>query len=112
MPSALQASSNWPIPRSVRTRRTPDAARVNGEERQSFPTSDMVHGVEALIEHISSIITLHPRDMIATGTSVGCGIVERPPRLLNDGDVVDCEIVGYPGCRNAIRIPAQRAKKH
>lgn len=87
-------------------------ARVNGEERQSFPTSDMVHGVEALIEHISSIITLHPGDMIATGTSVGCGIVERPPRLLNDGDVVDCEIVGYPGCRNAIRIPAQRTKKH
>lgn len=86
-------------------------ARVNGEERQNFPTSDMVHGVEALIEHISSIITLRPGDMIATGTSLGCGIVEKPPRLLNDGDVVDCEIVGYPGCRNAIRIPAQRAKR-
>ncbi len=86
-------------------------ARVNGEERQSFPTSDMVHGVEALIEYISAIITLHPGDMIATGTSVGCGIVDRPPRLLNDGDVVDCEIVGYPGCRNILRIPAQRTKK-
>ncbi len=86
-------------------------ARVNGEERQSFPTSDMVHGVEALIEYISAIITLHPGDMIATGTSIGCGIVEKPPRLLNDGDVVDCEIVGYPGCRNVMRIPAQKARK-
>jgi 2-keto-4-pentenoate hydratase/2-oxohepta-3-ene-1,7-dioic acid hydratase in catechol pathway len=86
-------------------------ARVNGEQRQSFPTADMVHDVPALIEYISAIITLHPGDMIATGTSVGCGIVDRPPRLLNDGDVVDCEIVGYPGCRNTMRIPAQRAKK-
>ena len=86
-------------------------ARVNGEERQSFPTSDMVHGVQALIAYISAIITLHPGDLIATGTSVGCGIVDRPPRLMNDGDVVECEIVGYPGCRNVFRIPAQRTKK-
>jgi len=86
-------------------------ARVNGEERQNFPTSDMVHGVPALIEQISSIITLRPGDMIATGTSVGCGIVDVPPRLLNDGDVVECEVVGYPGCRNIIRIPAQKKKK-
>jgi 2-keto-4-pentenoate hydratase/2-oxohepta-3-ene-1,7-dioic acid hydratase in catechol pathway len=86
-------------------------ARVNGEERQRFPTGDMVHGVEALIEAISAIITLRPGDMIATGTSVGCGIVERPPRLLNDGDVVECEIVGFPGCKNAIRIPAQQKTK-
>ena len=63
---------------------------------------------EVDIERISTIITLHPGDMIVTGTSVGCGIVDRPPRLLNDGDVVECEIVGYPGCRNVIRIPAQR----
>ena len=86
-------------------------ARVNGEEQQNFPTSDMVHGVPALIEQISSIITLHPGDMIATGTSVGCGIVDVPPRLLSDGDVVECEIVGYPGCRNVIRIPAQKKKR-
>jgi 2-keto-4-pentenoate hydratase/2-oxohepta-3-ene-1,7-dioic acid hydratase in catechol pathway len=83
-------------------------ARVNGEERQNFPTSDMVHDTAALIEYLSALITLHPGDMVATGTSVGCGIVDRPPRLLNDGDVVECEIVGYAGCRNAIRIPAQR----
>jgi 2-keto-4-pentenoate hydratase/2-oxohepta-3-ene-1,7-dioic acid hydratase in catechol pathway len=86
-------------------------ARVNGQERQSFPTSDMVHDVPAIIEYISAIITLSPGDMIATGTSVGCGIVDRPPRLLNDGDTVDCEIVGYPGCRNVMRIPAQRKQK-
>jgi hypothetical protein len=42
------------------------------------------------------------------GTSVGIGIVEVPPRLLDDGDVVECEVVGWPGCRNVVRIPAQR----
>jgi 2-keto-4-pentenoate hydratase/2-oxohepta-3-ene-1,7-dioic acid hydratase in catechol pathway len=85
-------------------------ARVNGEERQNFPTSDMVHDTAGLIEYISAIITLHPGDLIATGTSVGCGIVDRPPRLLNNGDVVECEIVGFPGCRNIIRIPGQNRK--
>jgi acylpyruvate hydrolase len=80
--------------------------RVNGEQRQSFPTSDMVHGVKELIEYMSAIITLNPGDMIATGTSVGCGIVERPPRMLNNGDVVECEITGYPGTRNKLYIHA------
>ena len=45
-----------------------------------------------------------------------CGIVgmvdfktgQVPPRLLDDGDVVECEIAGWPGCRNVVRIPAQR----
>jgi 2-keto-4-pentenoate hydratase/2-oxohepta-3-ene-1,7-dioic acid hydratase in catechol pathway len=66
----------------------------------------MVHGVKELIEYMSAIITLNPGDMIATGTSVGCGIVERPPRMLNNGDVVECEITGYPGTRNKLYIQA------
>jgi acylpyruvate hydrolase len=83
--------------------------RVNGEERQRYPTSDFVHDVAGTIEYISSIITLHPGDLLSMGTSVGIGIVEVPPRLLGDGDVVECEVAGWPGCRNVIRIPAQRA---
>ncbi len=86
-------------------------ARVNEEQRQRFSTSDMVHSVPALIEQVSSIITLRPGDMISTGTSVGCGIVDVPPRLLNEGDVVECAIVGYPGCRNTMRIPAQKMRR-
>ena len=60
------------------------------------------------IAYISSIITLNPGDLLSMGTSVGIGIVEVPPRLLNDGDVVECEIAGWPGCRNVVYIPAQR----
>jgi 2-keto-4-pentenoate hydratase/2-oxohepta-3-ene-1,7-dioic acid hydratase in catechol pathway len=79
--------------------------RVNGEERQNYSLGDAVFGVETIIEWISSRITLHPGDLIAMGTGLGVGIVDRPPRLLRDGDVVECEIAGYQGCRNTFRIP-------
>ena len=68
----------------------------------------MVHDVADTIAYISSIITLNPGDLLSMGTSVGIGIVEAPPRLLNDGDVVECEIAGLPGCNNIVYIPAQR----
>lgn len=81
--------------------------RVNGDERQRYPTSDMVHDVAATIAYTSSFITLLPGDMISMGTSLGIGIIEIPPRLLRDGDRVECEIDGYPGCSNVFRIPGQ-----
>lgn len=83
-------------------------AHVNGEQRQRYPMSDAVHDVAATVAYISARITLNPGDLIAMGTSLGIGIVEVPPRLLNDGDTVECAIEGYPGCRNVFRIPAQR----
>lgn len=81
--------------------------RVNGEERQRYPASDMIHDVAATIAYTSSFITLLPGDMISMGTSLGIGIIEIPPRLLHDGDRVECEIDGYPGCDNVFRIPGQ-----
>ena len=83
-------------------------AVVNGEERQRYPASDMVHDVAATLAYASSIITLNPGDMFSMGTSLGIGIIEVPPRLLNDGDVVECAIDGFPGCRNRFDIPGQR----
>jgi 2-keto-4-pentenoate hydratase/2-oxohepta-3-ene-1,7-dioic acid hydratase in catechol pathway len=38
------------------------------------------------------------------GTSSGIGIAEVPPRLLQDGDVVQAELSGYPGTSNTIRF--------
>ncbi len=81
--------------------------RVNGEERQRYLASDMIHDVAATIAYTSSFITLLPGDMISMGTSLGIGIIEIPPRLLHDGDRVECEIDGYPGCNNIFRIPGQ-----
>lgn len=77
--------------------------RVNGEEKQRFSTSDMVHTVAEAIEYITARITLHPGDVITTGTSLGIGIVKKPPVFLDDGDVVEVQIEGYPALRNRIQ---------
>jgi 2-keto-4-pentenoate hydratase/2-oxohepta-3-ene-1,7-dioic acid hydratase in catechol pathway len=76
--------------------------RVNGVERQRFPTSDMVHGIAEVIEFITARITLNPGDVITTGTSLGIGIIQKPPVFLKEGDVVEVQIEGYPALRNRI----------
>lgn len=76
--------------------------RVNGEERQRFSPADMVHDVASVVEYLSGLVTLEPGDLIATGTSVGIGIIQDPPALLADGDVVECELTGYSGTCNEI----------
>jgi 2-keto-4-pentenoate hydratase/2-oxohepta-3-ene-1,7-dioic acid hydratase in catechol pathway len=76
--------------------------RVNGEQKQRFSTGDMVHSVAEVIEYISARITLNPGDVISTGTSVGIGIIKKPPVFLDPGDVMEIEIEGYPTLRNVI----------
>lgn len=76
--------------------------RVNGQERQRFSTNDMVHTVAQTIEYITSRITLNPGDVITTGTSLGIGIIQKPPVFLQEGDVVEVEIEGYPTLSNRI----------
>jgi 2-keto-4-pentenoate hydratase/2-oxohepta-3-ene-1,7-dioic acid hydratase in catechol pathway len=76
--------------------------RVNGEEKQRFSTDDMVHTVAQTIEYITARITLNPGDVITTGTSLGIGIIKKPPVFLNEGDVVEVQIEGYPALRNRI----------
>jgi 2-keto-4-pentenoate hydratase/2-oxohepta-3-ene-1,7-dioic acid hydratase in catechol pathway len=65
---------------------------VNGEMRQSSNTSQMVHRIERQIEYLSTAFTLEPGDLIATGTPEGIGASMKPPRFLQPGDVVRCEI--------------------
>lgn len=76
--------------------------RVNGVEKQRFSTSDMVHTVAEVIEYISARITLNPGDVITTGTSLGIGIIKKPPEFLKEGDVVEVQIDGYPALRNRV----------
>jgi 2-keto-4-pentenoate hydratase/2-oxohepta-3-ene-1,7-dioic acid hydratase in catechol pathway len=61
---------------------------VNGELRQDANTKALVHDCFALVEHLSSALTLEPGDVITTGTPAGVGITMKPPRLLCVGDVV------------------------
>jgi 2-keto-4-pentenoate hydratase/2-oxohepta-3-ene-1,7-dioic acid hydratase in catechol pathway len=76
---------------------------VNGEVMQSTTTSLMIHPVARLIEYISSLITLAPGDIIATGTPAGVGFSRDPKIFLKDGDVVTVTISGVGSLTNPVR---------
>ena len=73
---------------------------VNGELRQDASTQDMIFDIPTLIETCSRGITLHPGDLIATGTPAGVGMGMKPPRWLRAGDVVRIEIDGLGAIEN------------
>jgi 2-keto-4-pentenoate hydratase/2-oxohepta-3-ene-1,7-dioic acid hydratase in catechol pathway len=66
--------------------------RVNGMTLQKGHTSEMIFSVARLIAHISSLMTLEPGDIIATGTPSGVGFKRVPPVFLKEGDLVEVEI--------------------
>jgi 2-keto-4-pentenoate hydratase/2-oxohepta-3-ene-1,7-dioic acid hydratase in catechol pathway len=67
---------------------------VNGETMQNGSTRTMVYGVAHLVSYISRFMTLHPGDVISTGTPPGVGLGMKPPRYLKAGDVVELGIEG------------------
>lgn len=69
-------------------------SRVNGEVMQDSNTSELIFSVADLVSYLSHSFTLHPGDVIATGTPLGVGAFRTPPRFLNHGDVVEVEVDG------------------
>ena len=67
---------------------------VNGETRQNGSTATMVYGVNFVIAYLSQFMTLHPGDVISTGTPPGVGMGMKPPKYLRAGDVVELGIEG------------------
>lgn len=65
---------------------------VNGELRQNSNTSLMVFGIDYIISQLSQGMTLKAGTIIATGTPAGVGMGFNPPKFLNKGDIVRCEI--------------------
>jgi 2-keto-4-pentenoate hydratase/2-oxohepta-3-ene-1,7-dioic acid hydratase in catechol pathway len=68
--------------------------KVNGETFQDGSSSTMVYGVKHLVSYLSQFMSLHPGDVISTGTPPGVGMGQKPPRFLRDGDVVELGIEG------------------
>ena len=68
---------------------------VNGEVRQDGVLTDLHFGVGELLEHVTSVMTLLPGDVLLTGTPAGVGPIE-------PGDVVDCVIEGIGTLRNPV----------
>ncbi|WP_193185990.1 fumarylacetoacetate hydrolase family protein [Nisaea sediminum] len=70
-------------------------AKVNGEFRQNGNTNTMVYGPAFLVHYLSQFFTLHPGDVIPTGTPPGVGMGFKPePKYLKAGDVVELGIDG------------------
>lgn len=67
---------------------------VNGQKMQDGSTKTMVYGVRYLVSYLSQFMSLHPGDVISTGTPPGVGMGLKPPRYLKDGDVVELGIEG------------------
>jgi 2-keto-4-pentenoate hydratase/2-oxohepta-3-ene-1,7-dioic acid hydratase in catechol pathway len=75
---------------------------VNGEIKQNFNTSDMAHKIPRCIEWVSSIHTLEPGDVLATGTN------HRGLSAFQDGDVVELESEGLGRLRISVRDALKR----
>ena len=68
--------------------------KVEGKTMQAGSTRTMVYGVAFLISYLSQFFTLHPGDIISTGTPPGVGMGKKPPRFLRPGEVVELGIDG------------------
>ena len=75
---------------------------VNGETKQDGSTRTMVYGVAYLVSYLSRFMSLHPGDVISTGTPPGVGMGQKPPRYLKPGDVVELGIEGLGSQRQDV----------
>lgn len=75
---------------------------VNGELRQDARTSDLIFGVDELIDFLAETHTLHPGDLILTGTPSGVGMALDPPRFLGPGDTVRIEVERLGAIEHAV----------
>lgn len=86
-----------PDPHDVRIR-----TWIDGELMQDGNTSDMLFGVPALIEYLSTYFTLQPGDIILTGTPSGCGGFMSPPRFVKPGSNMKVEVTGVGILHNPV----------
>ncbi len=76
---------------------------VNGKRMQTGHTSTMIFSVAEIIEHLSQLFTLHPGDIISTGTPPGVGMGMKPdPQFLKPGDVMELGIEGLGTQRQVV----------
>ena len=77
--------------------------KVNGETMQNGSSNTMVFGAAYLVSYLSQFMSLHPGDIISTGTPPGVGMGMKPPRYLKPGDIVELGIEKLGNQRQAVR---------
>jgi 2,4-didehydro-3-deoxy-L-rhamnonate hydrolase len=97
----IVAAEDFPHPDDVEISLT-----LNGDLKQQASTKMMIFPIPELIAFISSIVTLRPGDLIATGTPEGTG--KSIGRFLAESDVVAASVVGIGTLTN----PVERAPDH
>lgn len=75
---------------------------VNGELRQDAVTDELIFGIPHIIHELTQGMTLQAGTVIATGTPAGVGMGFDPPKFLEKGDVVTCQIVGIGTLENTV----------
>ena len=76
---------------------------VNGVEKQNSNTKFLLFNINDLIEDLSTVFTLEPGDVIATGTPSGVGAGRDPQEWLHDGDVIEATVAGIGTLVNTVK---------
>lgn len=84
---------------------------LNGEVLQQGSTNQMIHNISEQIAYGSSLLTLRPGDVIATGTPPGAGSARTPPVLLKPGDRMSCTYDGIGTLANPVVGPEAPATR-
>jgi 2-keto-4-pentenoate hydratase/2-oxohepta-3-ene-1,7-dioic acid hydratase in catechol pathway len=75
---------------------------LNGELMQNSNTRELIFKIPELVAFLSSVVTLEPGDIVATGTPAGVGFARTPPRWLRPGDDARITIDGLGELRNPV----------
>ena len=82
----LVTTDELPDPQKI-----PISLHVNGEQRQSSNTADMIFPVAEVVSYLSQFMTLLPGDVVITGTPAGVGLGMKPSKYLRRGDVMSLD---------------------
>lgn len=77
--------------------------KVNGEMKQDGNTADFIFNIPFVVSYISQFMSLHPGDIISTGTPAGVGLGFDPPQYLKPGDVVELGIDGLGASKQKMK---------
>lgn len=73
---------------------------IGADRLQQSNTRELIFKIPEIIEHLSTVVTLEPGDVVSTGTPAGVGFARKPPRYLAPGDEVVIRIEGIGELRN------------
>ena len=110
---SVTSGKNWPAtgpvgPWMVTRDEIPDpgrltlTTRLNGQQVQHSGTDKLIYSCQQIVSFCSDFTTLHPGDIIATGTPEGVGHSRKPPVWMKPGDILEVEISGIGTLRNRI----------